>query len=215
MGLDFIFKYFTPKDKKFFGLFDEQVDNLVLIAEELNKLVNNIGSGKEKELQREIERLEHVLDHCAHKIFLELGKSFITPFDREDIHRLASSIDEIADYIHGASKRIGMYKIEATTPTIIKLAELILQCTHELKKAVHELRNLKNLRNITDACVRLNSIENLADDLYDAAIADLFENEKNAINLFKLKEVYAALETATDMAEDAANVLESIIVKTS
>jgi len=155
------------------------------------------------------------LDQCAHRIYLELGKTFITPFDREDIHRLASSVDEIADYIHGASKRIGMYKIEKSTPTMIKMAELILQSTEELQKAMYELRNLKNLRNITDACVRLNSIENHADDLYDTAIADLFDNEKDAIKLIKMKEVYHALETATDMAEDAANVLESIIVKTS
>ncbi|MEY4875655.1 MAG: hypothetical protein RI955_691 [Bacteroidota bacterium] len=215
MALDSIFQFFVPKDRKFFTLFDEQASNLVLIAEELNKLVNATSTEKQREFEKEIERMEHVLDQCAHKIFLELGKSFITPFDREDIHRLASSVDEIADYIHGASKRIGMYKIEKSTPTMIKMAELILQSTVELQKAINELRNLKNLRNITDACVRLNSIENHADDLYDTAIADLFDNEKDAITLIKMKEVYSALETATDMAEDAANVLESIIVKTS
>ena len=95
------------------------------------------------------------------------------------------------------------------------MAALILQSTEELEKAVNELRNLKNLRNITDAIVRLNSIENQADDIYDNAVADLFENEKDAITLIKMKEIYLSLETATDMAEDAANVLESIIVKTS
>ncbi len=215
MALDSIFQFFIPKDKKFFTLFDEQAANLVLIAKALNELVNTTNPERQKELEKEIERMEHVLDQCAHKIFLELGKTFITPFDREDIHRLTSSIDEIADYIHGASKRIGMYKIEKSTPTMIKMAELILQSTEELQKAINELRNLKNLRNITDACVRLNSIENHADDLYDAAVADLFDNEKDAIKLIKMKEVYSALETATDMAEDAANVLESIIVKTS
>jgi hypothetical protein len=215
MALDSIFQFFVPKDRKFFSLFDEQADNLVLIAKALNELVNAPNLEKQKELEKEIERLEHVLDQCAHRIYLELGKTFITPFDREDIHRLASSVDEIADYIHGASKRIGMYKIEKSTPTMIKMAELILQSTEELQKAMYELRNLKNLRNITDACVRLNSIENHADDLYDTAIADLFDNEKDAIKLIKMKEVYHALETATDMAEDAANVLESIIVKTS
>lgn len=215
MALDSIFQFFVPKDRKFFTLFDEQAANLVLIAEALNKLVNASSVEKQLELEKEIENLEHVLDQCAHRIFLELGKTFITPFDREDIHRLTSSVDEIADYIHGASKRMGMYKIQKSTPAMIKLAELILQSTIELQKAIQELRNLKNLRNITDACVRLNSIENHADDIYDSAVADLFENEKDAIHLIKMKEVLSALETATDMAEDAANVLESIIVKTS
>jgi uncharacterized protein len=215
MALDSIFKFFVPKDRKFFSLFDEQAANLVLIAKSLTELVNAASPEKQKELEKEIEKLEHVLDQCAHRIYLELSKTFITPFDREDIHRLASSIDEIADYIHGASKRIGMYRVEKSTPTMIKMSELILQSTEELQKAINELKNLKNLRNITDACVRLNSIENHADDLYDTAIADLFDNEKDAIQLIKMKEIYAALETATDMAEDAANVLESIIVKTS
>jgi hypothetical protein len=108
-----------------------------------------------------------------------------------------------------------MYKIERSTNEMIKLAELILQSTIELQKAINELRNIKNLRNITDAIVRLNSIENQADDIYDIAVADLFENESNAIHLIKMKEILAALETATDMAEDAGNVLESIIVKIS
>ena len=215
MALDSIFKFFVPKDRKFFTIFDEQADNLVLIAKALDQLVNATSIEKQKELEKEIERLEHLLDQCAHKIYLELGKTFITPFDREDIHRLASSIDEIADYIHGASKRMAMYKIESPTKEMIKLGALILQSTEELQKAINELRNLKNLRNITDAIVRLNSIENQADDIYDTAVADLFEYEKNAITLIKMKEIYLALETATDMAEDAANVLESIIVKTS
>ena len=110
---------------------------------------------------------------------------------------------------------MAMYKIESPTKEMIKLGALIIQSTEELQKAINELRNLKNLRNITDAIVRLNSIENQADDIYDTAVADLFEYEKNAITLIKMKEIYLALETATDMAEDAANVLESIIVKTS
>jgi uncharacterized protein len=215
MALDSILKFFQPKDKKFFPLFDEQADNLVLIAKAMNEMVNSPAIDKQKELQREVERLEHVCDGCAHRIYLELSKSFITPYDREDIHRLASSVDEIADYIHGASKRIALYNVYTFSPAIIKLTELILQSTEELKIAIHELKSLRNLTNITNACVRINSIENHADDIYDAAVGFLFENEKDAINLIKQKEVLAALETATDMAEDVANVLESILVKTS
>jgi predicted phosphate transport protein (TIGR00153 family) len=181
----------------------------------MNKLVNSNSAEERKILEKEIENLEHICDQCAHKIYLELSKSFITPFDREDIHRLASSIDEIADYIHGASKRIALYNVTTFSTAIIKLAELILLSTIELQKAVNELKNLRNMRNITDACVRINSIENHADDIYDNEVGFLFENETNAINLIKQKEILAALETATDMAEDVANVLESILVKIS
>ncbi len=215
MALDSVLKYFTPKDRKFYTFFDEQVANLVLIAEAMNELLKTTDANKQADLEKEVERLEHVCDQCTHKIFLELSKSFITPFDREDIHRLASSVDEIADYIHGASKRMAMYKVTEPSAAMKKLGELILQCTLELQKGINELRNMKNLRNVTDACVRLNSIENHADDIYDTAVADLFDNEKDAIKLIKHKEILYALETATDMAEDAANVLESIIVKTS
>lgn len=215
MALDSVLKYFTPKDRKFYTFFDEQVANLVLIAEAMNELLKTTDANKQADLEKEVELLEHVCDQCTHKIFLELSKSFITPFDREDIHRLASSVDEIADYIHGASKRMAMYKVTEPSAAMKKLGELILQCTLELQKGINELRNMKNLRNVTDACVRLNSIENHADDIYDTAVADLFDNEKDAIKLIKHKEILYALETATDMAEDAANVLESIIVKTS
>ncbi len=215
MALDSIFKFFAPKDRKFFPLFDDQATNLVKIASVMHELVNTMDQNKRKELEKEIEDLEHVCDQCAHKIYLELSGSFITPFDREDIHRLTSSIDEIADYIHGASKRIAMYKVTEFTPAIIKLAELIHQSTIELQRAINELKNIRNIRNITDACVRINSIENHADDIYDTAVASLFDNEKDAINLIKQKEILSALETATDMAEDVANVLESILVKIS
>ncbi|MFZ4059204.1 MAG: DUF47 domain-containing protein, partial [Ferruginibacter sp.] len=156
---------------------------------------------------------EHRGDEITHQIFLELSKNFITPFDREDIHYLASAIDDVADYIHGSTSRILYYKIDNISDHIKKLSELIMQSTKELEKAVVELRNMKNLRKITDACVRINSIENQADYVFDTAVAQLFEFESNAIELIKQKEVLGSLETATDKCEDAANVIESIIVK--
>jgi hypothetical protein len=215
MSLDSIFQFFAPKERRFFPLFDDLAVNVVKIAEVMNQLVTSHDADKRKDLEKKIEDLEHVCDQCTHKIYLELSKSFITPFDREDIHRLASSIDEIADYIHGASKRIALYKVTEFSDAIVKLTELILQSTLELQKAINELKNIRNMRKITDACVRINSIENHADDIYDNAVGWLFDNEKDAINLIKQKEVLAALETATDMAEDVANVLESMLVKIS
>jgi len=213
MSLNSIFQYFVPKDKKFFPLFEQASSNLIDMAKLLKELVNLTDADKRKELSRKIEDLEHRGDDISHQIHLELGKNFITPFDREDIHTLTSSLDDVADFIHDASNRIDLYKVERITEPIIEMADLILEATEDVAKAVHELRNLKNIRNITDSCVRINSIENKADYIFDKAVGELFEFEKDAIVLIKYKEVLAAMETATDKCEDVANVLESILVK--
>lgn len=208
-----IFQFFQPKDKVFFALFEKATANLINISKALTEMVSTTSPARKKELIREIERLEHVGDSITHETFKELSSNFITPFDREDIHALISAIDDVADYIHGSSKRIELYKVEVMTPSIIKLAELIEKCAEELHVAVIELKNMKNINKIKEACVRINSIENHADDIFDMEIGKLFEEEKNAVELIKMKEVLSALETATDMCEDAANVLESILVK--
>lgn len=213
MSLNSIFQYFVPKDKKFFPLFEQASNNLIDMAKSLKELVNLADGDKRKELSRKIEDMEHRGDDISHQIHLELGKNFITPFDREDIHTLTSSLDDVADFIYGASNRITLYKVERITEPIIEMADLILEATEDVAKAVHELRNLKNIRNITDSCVRINSIENKADYIFDKAVGELFEFEKDAITLIKYKEVLSAMETATDKCEDVANVLESILVK--
>lgn len=208
-----IFHFFQPKDKVFFSLFEKATANLIEISNALVEMVNTSSIVRRKELIRGIERLEHVGDSITHETFRELSANFITPFDREDIHALISAIDDIADYIHGSAKRIDIYKVETMTPSIIKLSELIQKSSVELHNAVAELRNMKNINKIKEACVRINSIENHADDIFDMEIAKLFQEETNAIEIIKMKEVLYALETATDMCEDAANVLESILVK--
>ena len=213
MSLNTIFQYFIPKDKKFFPLFEQDSSNLIKLGEKLVEAVNTEDLTRRAELFKDIEDLEHIGDEITHQIHLELSKNFITPFDREDIHRLASAIDDIADYIHGSASRMSLYKVTLITPPIKELAALVLEGCQELDKAMRELRDLKNIRIIADSCVRINSIENKADYVFDNAVGQLFEYEKDAVNLIKYKEVLAALETATDMCEDAANVLESILVK--
>ncbi len=213
MSLNSIFQYFVPKDKKFFPLFEEASNNLILISAKLIEAVNTTDLTKRQEIIKEIEVFEHEGDKITHEIFLELSKNFITPFDREDIHALASAIDDIADYIHGSANRINLYNLTNITEPIKKLAELIHQGCKDIHKGVAELKDLKNIRNVTDSCVRINSMENQADYIFDMAVADLFKNETNAIELFKNKEVLNALETATDKCEDVANVMETIIVK--
>jgi len=213
MSLNSIFQYFIPKDKKFFPLFEKDSANLISLGEKLVEALNTDDLTRRKELFKDIEDLEHTGDEITHQIHLELSKNFITPFDREDIHRLASALDDIADYIHGSASRIDLYQVTEITPPIKELASLILQACQDLHKAIHELRDLKNVRIIADSCVRINSIENQADYVFDKAVSELFMYEKDAIKLIKYKEILSALEDATDMCEDAANVLESILVK--
>jgi uncharacterized protein len=213
MSLNSIFQYFVPKDRKFFPLFEQASGNLIKLSEALYELVNSSDEVRKAELIKHIEDLEHRGDEITHQIFLELSKNFITPFDREDIHALASAIDDIADYIHGSAARMHLYKVKVMTDPIKKLAELIVQGCTDVNKAVGELKNLKNIRIITDSCVRINSVENQADYVFDRAVADLFEYESDAKTIIKYKEILAALETATDKCEDVANVLESILVK--
>lgn len=213
MSLNSILQYFVPKDRIFFPLFEQASANLIQLGEKLKEAVNTADEVKRSDLYREIENLEHKGDEITHQIYLELGKNFITPFDREDIHMLASAIDDVADYIHGSATRMNLYKITDIIQPIKDLADLISQACYDVDKAVRELRDLKNIRNIADSCVRINSLENQADKVFDKAVADLFEFEKDAINLIKYKEVLSALETATDKCEDAANVMESILVK--
>ena len=206
-------QYFIPQDRKFFPLFEKASGNLHQISKVLVEMVNTSAPEKRKELIKEIERLEHVGDNLTHEIFSELSSNFITPFDREDIHALVSSLDDIVDFIHGSAKRMELYKIETIHPSVSKLAELVLQGAQELHVAVIALRKRKNLNQVKEACVKINSIENHADDVFDMTIANLFEEEKDAVKIIKLKEILSALETATDKCEDAANVLESILVK--
>lgn len=208
-----IFSFFTPKDKKFQPLFEQAGSNVLKIAEALLVVVTTNDMEKRKEAIKEVERLEHVGDDITHTIFIELSKNFITPFDREDIHTLASAIDDIADYIHASAGNIELYHVTNIGDAMIKLAELLVEMCSDLEKAIKELRSFKNIRVIADACVRINSAENQADYVCNLAIARLFEFETNAIELIKQKEVLQTLEIATDKCEDAANVLESILVK--
>jgi uncharacterized protein Yka (UPF0111/DUF47 family) len=160
-----------------------------------------------------VEDQEHVNDDLTHRIFTELGRNFITPFDREDIHYLASALDDICDYIYATTKKINFYRVNPNDIGIQKLADLIDQSTCQIQAAIKELRNMRNMRKITDALVKVNSIENQADDIFDLSIERLFETEPDAKEVIKKREIYQVMEIVTDKCEDAANVIESIIIK--
>jgi uncharacterized protein len=214
MKLDTLLHALLPKDDKFFNFFEKDVDNLQAAAKVFKDLMSNAISKEERAQKiRRIEELEHHGDELTHQIFSELGQNFITPFDREDIHALTGKLDDILDFIQGAANRIVLYRVDTISPEQERLAGLIYDAVLELKQAIYLIRDFRNSDKIRESLVKINSMENEADDLFERAIASLFENCKDPILLIKTKELLVSLETATDQCEDAANVIESIIVK--
>ncbi|MEP6615651.1 MAG: DUF47 family protein [Ginsengibacter sp.] len=206
-------KIFLPKDKVFHQLFENVAETLVRMSNRLRDVVQEPDFDTRAKHIKEIEDMEHENDDFTHKIFTELGRNFITPFDREDIHSLASALDDVSDYIYASAKKINFYKVDPSDVGFQKMSELIATGCIEVQKAVGELRDMKNLRRITDSMVAINSIENQADDVFDMSIERLFETEPDAKEVIKKREIYQVMEIVTDKCEDAANVIESIIIK--
>ena len=215
MGFDSIMKIFMPKDRVFYSLFEEVAGNVSKMGNTLKQVVSEPDFDKRAALIAKVEDLEHVNDELTHRIFTELGRNFITPFDREDIHYLASALDDICDYIFATAKKINFYKVNPNDNGIQKLADLIEQGCEHIHNAVFELRDRRNMRALTEALVKVNSIENQADDVFDMSIDRLFEIEQDAKEVIKKREIYQVMEIVTDKCEDAANVIESIIIKYS
>lgn len=207
-------RMFTPKDKVFYSLFEEVTTTLKEMSTMLYKALQEENISIRDAQLRALEEWEHKNDHTTHKIFIELGQNFITPFDREDIHALAHSLDDIADYMWSVAKRIFTYHLDNVDQTMVRMAEVVIKCTSALQDAVYELRNMKKIKTITDCCVAINSYENEADLLLDESISALFSDHSiSAIELIKRKDLYEELELVTDKCEDAADVIESIIIK--
>ena len=213
MALNSFLKIFMPKNKIFYELFEKVAGNAAAMATLLRNIVAEPDFDKRAALIIQTEDLEHANDELTHNIFTELGRNFITPFDREDIHYLATSLDDIADYIYAAAKKINFYRVNPNDTGMQKFAELIEQSAQQVRIAVGELRDMKNMRNITEALVKINSIENQADDIFDMSIEKLFATEDDAKEVIKKREIYQVMEIVTDKCEDASNVIESIIIK--
>jgi predicted phosphate transport protein (TIGR00153 family) len=213
MSFDSILKFFLPKDRVFYTLFEEVATTLVQMGEIFKNAMNEEDLNKRDEMLRKLEEMEHKNDETTHQIFIELGSNFITPLDREDIHYLATSLDDIADYIWGAAKRIVNYQIDDKNNTIQAFAEIICKSIKAINTSIYGLRGMKNLRDITSSCVIVNSLENDADNLLDTAMLSLFSSNISAVELIKQKDIFQMLEVVTDKCEDAANVVESIIIK--
>ena len=199
-----------PRETKFFDMFEEIAGNLVDGAQALCELLNNYDYEQMPRAVEKIKEIEHRGDDMTHRILVKLNQTFITPFDREDIHLLASSLDDVLDFIFAASDRLRNYKIVQPSPSARILAGIILKQTEELKKAVSLLSNDGRL---LMHCVEVNRLENEADQVSREAIGRLFDNNSDPITLIKLKELLEVLEQASDKAEDVANVLETVVLK--
>src|SRR5215470_5581548 len=162
MAFRFFLQLFTPKDRIFYSLFEQVADGVAQMGTLMKEAVAEADGDKRAVITSRMEDQEHINDDLTHRIFTELGRNFITPFDREDIHYLASSLDDICDYIYATTKKINFYKVDPRDPGIQKFADLIGQGTIQIQLAVKELRNMHDMRRITDALVKINSIENQA-----------------------------------------------------
>ena len=208
------FSRFTPKEPKFFPLLKQLSEILSASSSILVESLRHDSPTERANYYKLIKDKEREGDKLTHLIFDELGTTFITPFDREDIHDLASSIDDVIDGINSSAKRSTIYNPRPISDSGKELSLLIQQEAHYISKAMDELETFrKKPTTLRDYCTKLHDIENQADDVYELFITKLFEEEKDSIELIKIKEIMHELEKTTDAAEHVGKILRNLIVK--
>ena len=206
-----MFGRLMPSEGKFFELFAQHGDLCVKGAKEMLALMSNFTDLEMR--VHAIESIEKQADKVTHITLEMLHKTFITPLDRDDIHKLITKMDDILDLLEDAGQTISLYDIKAVTPEATRLAELCLQCAERVRNAVGLLNNMDNAREILGLCNEIDRLESDADHVMRAAMSKLFRDEPDVRTLIKLKAIYEILETVTDRCEDVANILEGIIVE--
>jgi predicted phosphate transport protein (TIGR00153 family) len=207
-----VFRIF-PREENFLPQFGRAAQVILDAARVLDAMAADLASSEDR--AAEIKRLEHQGDQIAHETFDLLNRTWITPIDREDIHTLVKTLDDVLDYIDAAASRIVLYRITTTTPELKKITAVIVQSAIAIQKAMALLSDLKHSRQILDACVEINRLENEADTVAQLAIGKLFAESKDPIEVMKWKEIYDFVEGATDRCEDVANTLEAIVIKST
>lgn len=201
----------VPRNYLFYDLFEKAASNLVVASEALTDLLDHFENVEMK--TDHIRELEHTGDDVTHELYLQLHQTFVTPLDREDIAALAQRMDDVMDYIEGGATAIKIYGIDEPSPAARSLADLIrLQCL-QIERAIGNLRSGSNLRKIQEQLVEIHRLENEADTQFLNASAQLFQQELNAVDIIKWRDIYDQLEAATDSAEQVAHVLEGIVLK--
>ena len=202
---------FIPREQKFFDLFEGSARNMVKAAQVLKELVDTWEDIKKS--VDEITDLEHEGDTITHQIMAQLNRTFVTPFDREDIVLLAQSLDDVTDFIYAAATRMLIYKIDYPNQRAKELADIIVQAATEVERAIPQLRHRVELEKILPRCVEINRLENVADGIFRSAQAELFDNTADMAQVIKWREIYEYMESATDRCEDVSNVLEGVALK--
>ena len=206
-----MFFRFLPKDFDFFSLFEKQAAYAVEAASYLKELVAK-GTLDESSLKK-MHDIEHQGDEVAHAIIDQLNKTFITPFEREDIHALTKQLDDVIDMIYTIANRLRVYKIKKANKTLVEFASVIEESVRCIASAIKGLRNTKNTKPVSESCIEINRLENVGDLMRDRAVEELFKTEKDPLMVIKLKDIYQDAETVLDICEDVAHVVGSILVK--
>lgn len=207
-----MFKFpFIPKEEKFFELFEEGARNVVKAAQRLKEMVDTWKNVEGR--VSEITELEHEGDRITHQIMEQLHRTFVTPFDREDIALLAHSLDDVTDFIHAAADAMLIYKIDQPSQRAKELADIIVQAAAEVERALPQLRRRAQLKQVLERCVEINRLENMADRVFRSAVGELFDDSTDIAYVIKWREIYEHMESATDRCEDVANVLEGVALK--
>jgi uncharacterized protein len=206
-----MFFRFLPKDFDFFSLFEKQAEYAVEAASYLKELVAK-GTLDESSLKK-MHDIEHQGDEVAHAIIDQLNKTFITPFEREDIHALTKQLDDVIDMIYTIANRLRVYKIKKANKTLVEFASVIEESVRCIASAIKGLRNTKNTKPVSESCIEINRLENVGDLMRDKAVEALFKTEKDPLMVIKLKDIYQDAETVLDICEDVAHVVGSILVK--
>jgi hypothetical protein len=201
---------FIPKEESFFDLFEKASNNLLSAGKLLEYTMQNFEQFIDS--ARKMERLEHDGDQIVHEIMARLNRTFITPLDREDIHQLASSLDDVLDFIEATTERFVLYKIKSVTPHAKELAPVITKQIEEIHYVLPQLRHMRH-QDIIKHCIEINRLENTGDRILRDAVASLFDRQENSLEVMKWREIYELLEAATDKCEDVANVVEGIFLK--
>ena len=208
-----MFKFpFIPREEKFFDFFEQSAQNMVKAAQGLKKMVDTWEHVEG--MVGEITELEHQGDIITHQIMAQLHRTFVTPFDREDIALLAHVLDDVTDFIHAAADAMLLYKIDQPSQRAKELADIIVQGATEVERAMPRLRRHgAELKQVLEHCVEINRLENMADRVFRSAMAELFDDSTDITHIIKWREIYEYMESATDRCEDVANVLEGVALK--
>jgi predicted phosphate transport protein (TIGR00153 family) len=214
MNIDKVLKFFVPKDHSFYPLFEEDAKNLVKAADLLKLLMSSPEHEEHERIYKEIKDVEHIGDQITDKTYQQLNKSFITPFDREDIHELTAHIDDVVDSINGVSRRICLYKPKNLMPVYKEMAGMIYEAAKEIEISIHCLNDAAaNKDEISKACDNVKDIEHKADEYYFVAVAELFDKETDAAELLKNNKILEILERIVDEEEDVTDTIKSILIK--